>query len=873
MKTLLMMTGCLLVAATSLSAATRTKANNADNLNVASSWTNNAVPGSADVAQFDSTVTGALTLSLGANTTWNQINFVNPGGGITLNGGSTLTLSNNNPIVFGSGAADLTLNCDLICGGAAFTTLRSPVGQTVTFGGSILGRDTLVTLGNSAGTIRLGSPTSVRIGATVQVSTAGLKLGIGASSVGEPLVSGPLGTNLFTWNVNSATAELFAYNGAQVLGNPFRVQLSPLNFNSQDDLTFTGVVDLNAANRIFNVTSNGMLRFTGVISNATGLTKTGSGVLELGGTIVSTFANGLSIFGGTVRCLTNDVLPDGVGKGTLRMTNTAQVLDLNGSSDVINGMAGSGGAGAWAGTLDNTAAGTTAVLTVGDQFTYTLTGKIQNTGAGARLALIKTGTGGLIISNVNTFSGGLTIASASQVSLNAEGAAGSGPIVLAHTNAALAYGGGGSITWTNDIVVLAGTQPAISADDGSVLNIAGNISGPGRLWVPDNLFERGPLTFSGDSTFTGGLWIAGGTITLNHPRAVGRGTLIVGDPLYYTGGSLNLIAGANLTGANALTNTAVFNRNFTIGGSQPIEFAGPITLAFTAPQVSINVTNPAGAVLSGPIGGTGFGFNKTGPGVLTLSGVSTYTGPTSLSTGNLALGPGGALPGTSQISVGQLCVFDVSGAGGLSIGATQTLRGTGTLKGDVTVHGTLVSSSPFFSLTFSNNLTLGAGSTTTLNISRDILGGSEPVVCRGALTYGGSLVVNNLGSPFQLGDTFDLFGFTGNPGNFASLVLPGLDPAFVWDTGNLAVDGTIRVVVSPPRLSQPLLLDGTNFVFTATAGTTNGTFRLLTQTNVAAPLANWQSLATNMFDAAGSQVVTSVVNRAEAQRFFRIVQP
>ena len=78
----------LLCATTSLLAATRTKANNADNLNLGSSWTNGVVPGSADVAQFDSTITGPLALSLGADTAWNQINFLNAGGELTISAGT-----------------------------------------------------------------------------------------------------------------------------------------------------------------------------------------------------------------------------------------------------------------------------------------------------------------------------------------------------------------------------------------------------------------------------------------------------------------------------------------------------------------------------------------------------------------------------------------------------------------------------------------------------------------------------------------------------------------------------------------------------------------------------------------------------------------
>src|SRR5215467_10692982 len=81
-----------------LSAATRVKENNSDNLNQPSSWTNGIVPGNADVAQFDSTVTTSLTLALGAATTWNQLNLVNPGGDVTFGAGNTLTLSNNTPV-------------------------------------------------------------------------------------------------------------------------------------------------------------------------------------------------------------------------------------------------------------------------------------------------------------------------------------------------------------------------------------------------------------------------------------------------------------------------------------------------------------------------------------------------------------------------------------------------------------------------------------------------------------------------------------------------------------------------------------------------------------------------------------------------------
>jgi len=291
-----------------------------------------------------------------------------------------------------------------------------------------------------------------------------------------PSVLYPLGTNLFTWASSSIAGELFTFEGNQTLGNPVRIQFSRLTFNRADDLTFTGVTDFNNSNRVLNVTSNGILRFTGTLSNATGLTKIGSGVLKLGGTNVATLNNGLYIVGGTVRVLANDLIAY-VGD-TIRMTNIAQILDMNGFSDTVRGLTAANGSRNWAGTLDNTAAGITSILTLGDQFTYAMLGQLQNTGPGSRLALVEACTGALIVSNANSFSGGLTDSNENQIYLESIGAAGTGPISLAATNAEVTYSGGGSITLTNDIILEAGASSIISATDGNALEVAGVISGP-----------------------------------------------------------------------------------------------------------------------------------------------------------------------------------------------------------------------------------------------------------------------------------------------------------------------------------------------------------------------------------------------------------
>ena len=57
--------------------ATRTKANNNDNLNLGSSWGGTA-PGTGDIALWDTTFQKNQNLALGANVTWNEIQLTNP---------------------------------------------------------------------------------------------------------------------------------------------------------------------------------------------------------------------------------------------------------------------------------------------------------------------------------------------------------------------------------------------------------------------------------------------------------------------------------------------------------------------------------------------------------------------------------------------------------------------------------------------------------------------------------------------------------------------------------------------------------------------------------------------------------------------------
>lgn len=79
------------------------------------------------------------------------------------------------------------------------------------------------------------------------------------------------------------------------------------------------------------------------------------------------------------------------------------------------------------------------------------------------------------------------------------------------------------------------------------------------------------------------------------------------------------------------------------------------------------------------------------------------------------------------------------------------------------------------------------------------------------------------------------------------------------------------VPTSRPGVASVKFQSG-NLVFTGTNGVANAAVVLLSSTNVATPLAQWQAIGTNAFDAHGAFSITTGVNPAEPKRFYLIRQ-
>jgi hypothetical protein len=84
-------------------------------------------------------------------------------------------------------------------------------------------------------------------------------------------------------------------------------------------------------------------------------------------------------------------------------------------------------------------------------------------------------------------------------------------------------------------------------------------------------------------------------------------------------------------------------------------------------------------------------------------------------------------------------------------------------------------------------------------------------------------------------------------------------------------NGILNVVAASaqPAISSVAISAG-NLVFSGANGTASGTFYVLTTTNLAIPLTNWITLATNSFDGSGAFSVTNAVKPGTLQQFYRI---
>lgn len=386
-----------------------------------------------------------------------------------------------------------------------------------------------------------------------------------------------------------------------------------------------------------NITKN--YTISGDAINSPGnLVLNGTGSVTLNN--INSYAAGTIVNGGTLTIGATGTL--GAGSLTVNNSNTgagtAVAVNFNSAQSI----------GTLSGAIGIPSSGTnTVTITLSGGITVTqatdavYAGVIAGTGG-----LTKNGTGALTLTSANTYSGP-TIVNAGILRSSAPGD---------NPNSALPAG--------QPVTVNAGATLILGADDG-LGYFAGSVSG---LTVNGGTLVGAAATHSTLPALT----LNGGTVTAVDPGNTSNGSVLN----YILDGDVTTVAGASPSVINA---NSILLRKKATSDADP---SAPVT--FNVPRG----TPPVDLLVSSVVKDQAAGLIKSGNGILALSNANTYTGPTVINAGTIAVGDSAAL-GTGPVTInngGLLSLgsdaingFDgFSINGGATVDANQTLTLTTT---------------------------------------------------------------------------------------------------------------------------------------------------------------------------------------------------
>jgi autotransporter-associated beta strand protein len=635
---------------------------------------------------------------------------------VTLSANTTVSVLN-----FGASAPAYTITdtahaftIDGAGGTPGFTNTSGNI-QTFTINGG-----SLATLGGGGSTVDIGTSDFEMSG-----SGSGIVFAAGSTSTGGHIGLAS-GTSLTVTGTGTLGTAVVASSGGTI---NISGASGGVSFGNLNDNTSNGETINLGANTLTLGSANLSGGYNGVISGTGGITKVGTGTLTL--SAANTYSGATTLTGGTLFFSNANALGTGsvvLNGGTLGFSNLtlANAITLNNTVNTINA--------------------------VGQ--TDTLTGLISGTGG------LNYSAGFYNLNNAgNTYSGGSTLAGGVTLTVANAAALGSGAVTLASgTPNVLALTGN---TTVSQAIALTGTGSTLTVNtNANTDTMSGVISGAGGLTKTGS----GNLIVTGTSnTFTGGLTLTSGSVTLGANNALGpngsagaislaAGTLLSlngysqsastlsgsGALDLGTGGSLSVYAQSYASYTGAVTGTG----NLTILGSGPVSnpvtlrnlnpgtvYAGITSLSNTNAIVSTNAAIGTGGLVSAANTSNALALtnniNITQP--LTLSsgsvlalnttGTSTLTGPVSGSgtlttggTGTLILDTTSTATGLTTVSGGELIVGDASHptaalGGSAVVTSGAILRGHGQVNGSVSSTGTVEPGASIGTLTVNGNYT------------------------------------------------------------------------------------------------------------------------------------------------------------------------
>jgi autotransporter-associated beta strand protein len=415
---------------------------------------------------------------------------------------------------------------------------------------------------------------------------------------------------------------------------------------------------------------------------------------------------------------------------------------------------------------------------------------------------------------------------------------------------------------------------SLQIDSGGTLYLKNGGETSGNAATVNLLLNGGTVTFHGGSAPNGPA-VAGtiqvpanSTITTDQTGA-NAADIWVQSPISGSGSlTVNMNSTTNsviLSGANSAysgnwTNASTFGDIEILSGTTNALGSGSVTLVNAGSRLVFNSTN--NLVVNNWISGMGSVVQKN-TNTITLNGSNNFTGSLLISGGMLQVGASGSIGGTPMIQLSGGAVLNVAAVpGGFAAGSSQTLAGTGSVSGNVTVNGT-ARPGPLGTLNFANSLALSGTAVMELNRTNSP---NADLISAATLVFGGALAVTNVGGALQAGDSFQLFSGSIS-GAFTATNLPALSSTnLYWDTSELDSQGILAVALK--TAASPIILppswDGTNLTLQVSSRT--GLNYVLQATTQLAP-ANWTAIQTN---AGGGLVTFTIPISASTQQFFRI---
>jgi autotransporter-associated beta strand protein len=602
----------------------------------------------------------------------------------------------------------------------------------------------------------------------------------------------------------------------------------------------------NTTENIIQLDGSGAIGISNIIMSAVGasgptpltIAGSGSGEVDITGT-ANTWVGNIKVTGGEVRFTADASLGDsgntvtvdggrfGIASGT--------TVDL---SDRLIYL------GATAGTSIS-APGSAGVLT----YNGVLANKPSSTGI-----LVKQGAGTLSLGGLNTYSGGTFVNNGTVQLTTADNRLPTGTTVYL----------GQADNNNLGTLDLNGFNQTIAGLNSTTLTNSGSLSGKNTVTSSS---ASCTLTISGSTTnaFGNGMTNNSGVITgpINLVKS-GSGTQILGDTNIYTG--TTWIQNGTLLVNGVISASPLNISGGTLGGSGTI---------------GGEVTNAAGGTLAPGV------WTNTAGTLLTMGGdLTLLSGSTNIMKLSLDNSTNDMLVSGGTITYGGVLTVVTNGADVSKIftnGQKFTLFITNGTSGGYTGSFTSSNLPPLSSgLAWSNSL---AADGTIEVVSNAVVSPPAPVAGFSATPTNGfaplqvAFVNTSTGSftnsAWSFGDGNVATNTSGAnvtntyaaAGTYAvSLTVAGLGGS------NLATSNNYIVVKPQTVLGKPVIVGGTNFIFSGTNGPAGASYSILTSTNVAHALASWTPLVTNNFNSDGTYNYTNSAPTNKAG-FFRLKSP